>query len=133
MKKISISKTDNIIIKFILRVVLSTIASILLFSYILAQIIYKLDLSLDTAKIAGVIVCGICSVIISYISLIGIKNNRLLMGALSSVALIFYSLINTIFNNDNYLLFLIKLILILLISALTGYLSGNKSRKFKVK
>lgn len=133
MKKISISKTDNIIVKFVLRTVLSTIASILLFSYIFSQLIYKLDLSLDTAKIFGVIICGICSAVISYISLLGIKNNRLLMGTVSSVPLIFYSLINTIFSNDNYILFLIKLILIILISALTGYLSRSKNRKFKVK
>lgn len=133
MKKISISKTDTIIVKYILRVVLSTIASVLLFSYIFAQIIYKLDLSLDAAKITGVIVCGICAVTISYISLIGIKNNQLLMGALSSVPLIFYSLLNTIFNNDNYVLFLIKLVIVLLLSALIGYLSVNKKRKFKVK
>lgn len=133
MKKISISKTDNIIVKFILRAVISTIASILLLSYIFAQIIYKLDLSLDTAKIGGVVLCGICAALISYISLIGIKNNRLLMGAVSSVPLIFYSLINTIFTNDNYILFIIKFVLILLISALTGYLSRSKNKKFKVK
>lgn len=133
MKKISISKTDNIIVKFILRAVLSTIASILLLSYITAQIIYKFDLSLDSAKICGVIICGICSAVISYISLIGIKNNRLLMGAVSGVPLIFYSLINTIFANDNYILFLIKLVLVILIGALTGYLSRSKNRKFKVK
>lgn len=133
MKKFSTAKTDKLIVGYVLRVVLSSIASILIFSYISSQIVYKLDLDLELSKIFAIIICALSAAVISFISVSGLKNNGLIMGIISVVPLCFYSLINLVFYNDNVLLFFIKLILMFLIGALVGMLRTNKSKKFKVK
>lgn len=133
MKKFSTAKTDKLILGFVLKVVVSSIASILIFSYIFSQIVYKLDLDLNTSKIFAIIICALSAFVISFISVSGLKNNGLIMGAVSVIPLCFYSLINLVFYNDNVLLFFIKLAVMLLIGALIGMLRTNKSKKFKVK
>lgn len=133
MKKFSTAKTDKLIVGYALRVVISSIVSILIFSYIFSQIVYRLDLDLEISKIFAIIICALSAAVISLISVWGLKNNGLIMGVISVVPLCFYSLINLVFYNDNVLLFFIKLFVMLLIGALTGMLRTNKSRKFKVK
>lgn len=133
MKKLSTAKTDKLIISYALKVVVSSIVSIILFSYIFSQIVYKFDLDLDTSKIFAIIVCALSAVVISFVSVSGIKNNGLIMGVISVIPLCFYSLINLVFYNDNVLLFFIKLVIMLLIGALIGYMRTNKNKKFKVK
>jgi hypothetical protein len=133
MKKISTNNTNGLLIKFVLNVIISSILSILLLSYLSSQVIYRLDLDLDNSKIFGIIICALSSVIISFISVSGLKNNGLIMGIISVIPLIFYSLMNLIFNNENVIFFIIKLFISLLIGALIGLLRTNKNKKFKVK
>ncbi len=133
MKKMSTSKTDKLLLKYVLKVIISSILSIALFSLIFSQIVYKMDISLDICKIIGIIICCLSAVIISFISVSGLKNNGLLMGILSEIPLIFYSLINAVFYNNNIGLFFIKMVMILIIGALIGFIRAKSNKKFKVK
>ena len=131
MKKID--KSDKLIISIILRVLLSTVFSVLIFSIILSLIVFKLDLPLELTDYLTVIITSLSAVTISFISTIGIKNNGLMIGLISQIPLIIYSFANTIIFDNAVYLFLIKVIIVLIIGAVTGYLRVNKNRRFKVK
>lgn len=131
MKKLD--KSSKIIISIILRVLFLSVISIVVFSLLLSLIVYKLDLSLDLISYLSIVVIGLCSFIVSIISTLGIKNNGSVIGMISQLPLIIYSLINTIVNDNQFYIFVIKLFLTLIIGALTGYFRVNKNKKFKVK
>ncbi len=129
MKK---SSTEKIVVKYILKVVISTVVSLLLYSFIISYLIFKADLSVQTAKILTIIVFGLSAFTVSLISVYGQKNNGVLTGILSQIPLIVYSLFNTVFNDNSWLLFLIKVVLSLLISALVGYVITVKGKRIRV-
>lgn len=131
MKKID--KSDKLIISIILRVLLSTVFSVLIFSIILSLIVSKFDLPLELTDYLTVIITSLSAVTISFISTIGIKNNGLMIGLISQIPLIIYSFANTIVFDNPVLIFIIKLFIVLIIGAITGYLRVNKNRRFKVK
>ena len=131
MKKID--KSDKLIISIILRVLLSTVFSVLIFSIILSLIVSKFDLPLELTDYLTVIITSLSAVTISFISTIGIKNNGLMIGLISQIPLIIYSFANTIIFDNSVLIFIIKLFIVLIIGAITGYLRVNKNRRFKVK
>lgn len=132
MNKISTNKTDNLILKFCIKVVISSVVSILFFSYIAGKIVFSLDLDLEMSKYFSVAICVLCASVISFVSVYGFKNNGLLLGFISQVPLLFYSLVNLIFNNNYILFFVIKTVLIILFGMLVGELTVRKSRKIKV-
>ncbi|MBQ9532197.1 MAG: TIGR04086 family membrane protein [Eubacterium sp.] len=133
MKKYSTSSTERLLIKYVLKVVLTSLITILLFTYFFSQTVYKLDLDLESNSIFSVFIVLICSSLTAYISVLSIKNNGALMGVIAQIPLIFYSVINLIFNDNSFILFLIKLAISLFCGALFGILASKKSSKFKVK
>ena len=132
MKNIKSFKGDKLILLFVIKAVVSTVVCVLLFSFIFSEIIYKFDLSLDTARIFSIFICALCSLVISFISVSGLKNNGLVMGILCQIPLVFFSIVNLIFNENSIVFFLIKLVIIVLTGALTGMLKVRKNKKFKV-
>lgn len=130
MKKIS---TSNILLKYILKVVFSSIFSILILTYILSQLSYHFDLDSKYNTIFTVIICAVCAAITAFISTLGIRNNGLMLGAFAQIPLTFYSLLNVIFNENTWQLFLLKAVLIVLIGMLVGYLTTQKSKALKIK
>ncbi len=132
MKNIKSFKGDKLILLFVIKSVVSTVVCVLLFSFIFSEIIYKFDLSLDTARIFSIFICALCSLVISFISVSGLKNNGLVMGILCQIPLVFFSIVNLIFNENSIVFFLIKLVIIVLTGALTGMLKVRKNKKFKV-
>ena len=133
MKKINASSTDKLLLKFIIKVVLSSIISILLLSYLFSQLVYKLDLDLETNGLLSVFIVLISSSVIAFISVLSIKNNGALMGIISELPLLFYSILNMIFNDNSAVLLIIKIAIALFCGALFGILATKKSSKFKVK
>ncbi len=129
MKK---NSSNSVLIKFVIKAVISTVISLMLFSYISSLIIYKLDLSLDLAKIISVIIVAFTSAVIAFVSVYGLKNNGVLMGIISQLPLILYSLFNVLFNGTGWLLFTLKLIIILLVSSLLGYIVARKGKRYKI-
>lgn len=132
MKKTN-TKTNKLLLTYVIKAVLLSIISILIFSFISSEILYKLDLSLDNINVITIIICAFSSLIVSYFSLSGIKNNGILMGVISEIPLIFYSLINMIFCENSFAYFLIKTVIMLLIGAFIGVIRTKKNSKIKVK
>ena len=133
MKKISSSGATGLLIKFIIKAVILTAISVMFFSWLFSFIIFKLDLDIKYLEYASYAVNILSSVIISYISVKSFKHNGFVMGMLSAVPLIIFSFINLIVNGNNIVHFLVKLLAVLLISGVFGYLSAKKSKKIKVK
>lgn len=133
MQKFSTKSTNRVLITFAIKSIIVTFVSIILFSYLSSQIIYVLDLSLEKIDILSLFICAISAIIISIIATSNLKNNRLIFGVISEIPLIFYTLINVIFNESSITYFFIKLIIIALIGALGGMMSARKSKSFKVK
>lgn len=133
MKKISSSSANGLLIKFILKSVFLTLISVLLFSLLFSFAVSKLDLDLKYLIYFSYAVNAFAAVIISYLSVKSFKNNGFVMGLLSAVPLIIYSLINLIVNGNNIVHFLIKIGVVLLISGIFGLLSTKKTKKYKVK
>lgn len=69
---------------------------------------------------------------ISFVSVNGFKNNGILLGLIAEMPLVFYSLVNLIFNGNYVLFFVIKTVLIILFGMLIGELTVRKSKKIKV-
>ena len=113
MKKLSTNNADNLILKFCVKVIISSVISILLFSYIAGKIVFALDLDLELSKYISVAICVLCACVISFVSVNGFKNNGILLGLIAEMPLVFYSLVNLIFNGNYVLFFVIKTVLIL--------------------
>ena len=69
---------------------------------------------------------------ISFFSCYKLKNNGLLLGLLSEIPLLFYSLINVIFNGCDIIYFLIKLAIMLFAGGLGGLLAVKRGKRFKL-
>lgn len=132
MKKIS-SSANGLLIKFVLKSVLLTAISVLLFSSIFSFAINQFDLDLKYLEYCSYAVNSFSAILVSFISVRAFKNNGFVMGMLSAVPLIVYSLINLLVNGNNIIHFLIKIAAVLLISGIFGLLSTKKSKKYKVK
>ena len=133
MKKISSSNAKGLLIKFVIKSVMFTAVSLLLFSVIFSFIVYKADLDLKYLEYLSFFVCAFSAVITAYFSVKSFKNNGFIMGMLACLPLIIYSFINLLINGNNIIYFLIKLLIILLLGGVFGLLSTKKSKKFKVK
>lgn len=133
MKKFSTKSTNKLLISFILKSVISTIISILLFTFLSSEIMYKLDIDLNKISYISLIIVGLSSFFISIISVSKIKNSGIIFGIFSQLPLVFYMFINAVFYNNNWLYFVIKLLIVLLIGALTGLITSERNKKFKVK
>lgn len=132
MKKIS-SSANGLLIKFVLKSVLLTAISVLLFSSIFSFAINQFDLDLKYLEYCSYAVNSFSAILVSFISVRAFKNNGFVMGMLSAVPLIVYSLINLLVNGNNIIHFLIKIAAVLLISGIFGLLSTKKTKKYKVK
>ncbi|MBR7061169.1 MAG: TIGR04086 family membrane protein [Eubacterium sp.] len=133
MKKIKSSKTDKLLIKYGVKVVLSTALSLLIFVYAFSQLVYKLDLELEINNILSIITVFLCSAVIAFASVYSIKNNGALMGMISEIPLLVFCLFNVIVFENSFILFLVKTVISLLTGALFGIFAAKKSSKFKVK
>ena len=133
MKKYSSSGTNKLLIKFLIKSVITTIVSLILFSLLFSEITYKLDLSLETNMIFSIFTVFFCSAFVSFISVLSFKNNGAVMGIISSIPLLIFIIINMIINQNNAVLFIIKLAIIVLTAALFGIFASKRSAKFKVK
>ena len=132
MKSYSSTDARKSIIRFLIKSVITTIASILLYSLIFSEVIYKLDIDMDYNSVFSLFIVFTCSATISFISVLSLKNNGAVMGILSIIPLVFYSLINLIINENSWIMFFIKLAIAVFTSALFGILATKKTNKLKV-
>lgn len=126
MLKISSSNVKGIIAKYIFKIIISSLLSVLLFSLISSFIIFKLDLPLEYAEYFSIGVCALSSIIICFISTAGAKYNKLALALISITPLLMLSVINFCVRGDNFIIFIIKIILIVLSAFFVTYLKIRK-------
>ena len=132
MKKISAVGSNGILIKFLIKSLLSSAISIILFSFISSKILVKTDADLTLIPIISAVIIAFSSLITAAVSVTGIKNNGGLMGVVSILPLVIFSFINLIIFNNTFVMFLIKLVIMIAVAFFTGSFVVKKSRRIKV-
>ena len=132
MKKISSSLSDRLIIKFVLKSALLSVLSVFVFSFIASEIYCKLDVGTQKINVISVIVYALSSLIVTFFSVSGFKNNGALIGVLSQAFLVLFSLINLIFNENTLLLFGVKLLISVAAGVFVGILRVRKNSEFRI-
>lgn len=129
MPKISAGNAKGLLIKYAVKIALSTVLSVLLLSALASFVILKLDLDLNILKYAGTAISIISAIIISAVSTTGFKNNYLMLSMISVLPLLIYTVINFCFNGTEAVFIIIKVCGILLSALVTAFIkSGKKSR-----
>lgn len=131
--KVNMIGSKSVFIKYLIKMLLFSIASVLIFSSLFAYLLLKLDLSLDFVKYISVIIVTASAMITSYFSVISFSNNGAVLGIISNIPIIIFSLINTIIYSNDWVILIIKIILIALASAFSGSYSIKKRKKIRVK
>ncbi len=133
MSKVNLIGSKTLFIKFVIKVIILSIADILLFSSIFSFILLKLDLNIELSKYLSIFIIALSSIIVSYFSVYSFSNNGAVLGIISVLPLIIYSLINCLVFNNDWLIFAVKLAAAVILGAFFGNYSIKKRKKFRVK
>ena len=128
MPKISATSSKGLFLTYFIKIVISSIASVMLFNSISSAIILKLDLDLSVAGYVSIAVCLLSSIIISIISISGFKNNFLLLSVISVVPFALFVFINFLVNKSNSIYFIIKLALIFAVAIIVALIKSSSKR-----
>lgn len=128
MPKISATSSKGLFLTYFIKIVISSIASVMLFNSISSAIILKLDLDLSVAGYVSIAVCLLSSIIISIISISGFKNNFLLLSVISVVPFAIFVFINFLINKSNSIYFIIKLALIFAVAIIVAFIKSSRKR-----
>lgn len=131
MPKISASNIKGLLINYTIRIVLTTVLSILLQSLLFSFVALQFDIDLSLLKYFGVVITIISSIIISYVSTIGFKNNVLLLSIISVMPLLLISIINFAVNKGSAPVILIKIFGIILCSILVSIIKVSKKLRWR--
>lgn len=117
MPKINASNTKGLFITYLVKIILSTVLSVFIFSSLFSFVALKLDLDLKILEYFSVAVCGLSSIVISFISISGFKNNFLILSVISVLPMALFSIINFCVNKQGGFAFeLVKLAVIFIFS-----------------
>lgn len=129
MPKITAGNAKGLLIKYAIKIVVSTILSILLLNMACSLIILKLDLNLNILQYVGAGICIISAIIISFVCTSGFKNNYLILSMISVLPLLIFTVINFCFNGSGAAVIIIKISGILISAFIVSLIrSGKKSR-----
>ncbi len=128
MPKISATSSKGLFLTYFIKIVISSIASVMLFNSISSAIILKLDLDLSVAGYVSIAVCLLSSIIISITSISGFKNNFLLLSVISVVPFAIFVFINFLVNKSNSIYFIIKLALIFAVAIIVALIKSSRKR-----
>lgn len=132
MKKMSSDSADKLIMSFIIKSVCTTAVSVLLLTFLFSELMFRLDMAPDRADIMSVFISACSSFIIAYISVGKMKNKTVVLALLSEIPLLFFSLINLVFNENSVVFFLVKTAIIMLIAALTGIIKAKRNKRYSI-
>lgn len=133
MQKNKLINNNLLLSKYLSRVIILNILSIGIFSSIISFILFKFDIDIKYCEYLSVFIFIISSVIISYFSVKPFKNNGCIFGIISIAPIILFSFINLLIYKNNLIIFLVKLVISLGLSALIGHYSVKQSKKIKIK
>ncbi len=130
MHKITSSgNTHSLLIKFAVKIVLSTVFSILLLNSVCSFIVLKLDIDLNVLQYLGAGICIVSSFLISFISTSEFKNNFLVLSMMSVLPLLVYTVVNFCVSRTGAVFIIVKLAGVILCALAVSLIrSGKKSR-----
>lgn len=129
MPKINAGNAKGLLVKFAVKIIASTVFSIIILNSLCSFIILKLDLDLNILPYVGTAVCITCAVIISFISTTGFKNNFLMLSMISVLPLLIFTVINFCINKTGAVFIVVRIIGILIGAfAVSVIKSSKKSR-----
>lgn len=128
MPKISATNSKELFLTYFIKIAISSIVSVLLFNLVSSAIVLKLDLDLSVAGYISIAVCLLSSIIISFVSISGFKNNFLLLSVISVVPFAVFVFINFLVNKSNSIYFIIKLVLIFVSAIIIALIKSSRKR-----
>ncbi len=128
MTKISAKNSKELFLTYFIKIAISSIVSVLLFNLVSSAIVLKLDLDLSVAGYISIAVCLLSSIIISFVSISGFKNNFLLLSVISVVPFAVFVFINFLVNKSNSIYFIIKLALIFVSAIIIALIKSSRKR-----
>lgn len=128
MPKISATNSKGLFLTYFIKIAISSIASVLLFNLVSSAIVLKLDFDLSVAGYISIAVCLLSSIIISFVSISGFKNNFLLLSVISVVPFAVFVFINFLVNKSNSIYFIIKLALIFVSAIIIALIKSSRKR-----
>lgn len=133
MKKIKTSFDRNLFINYFLRIIIVSGICVILLSLISSFAVYKLDADIVYLQYISIVEVLITSSLTGYISVKPFKNNGFVLGAISSLPLIIYSLVNLLVNHSNAVIFIVKIALAIIAGGFFGMYSVKNNKKIRIK
>lgn len=128
MPKISATNSKGLFLTYFIKIVISSIASVLLFSSISSAVILKFDLDLSAAGYVSIAISLLSAIIISLVSISGFKNNFLLLSVISVAPFAVFMFINFLINKSSSVNFIIKLVLIFVSAIIVALIKSSRKR-----
>ncbi len=130
MRKITSSgNTRALLIKFAVKIALSSAFSILILSTVCSFIVLKLDIDLSVLEYIGTGICIISSFFISFVSTSDFKNNFLVLSLISVMPILIYTVVNFCINKTGTVFIIIKLAGILLCALAVSLMRSSKKSR----
>lgn len=127
MVKITANNINRLLVKFILKIFLSTAVSVTVLTSVSAFILLKLDIDTGISKYIGFAVTVISAFIVSNISITGFKNNLLIMSLLSVLPLAVFTVVNFCVNKTEPVYVIIKVMLIFIAAFIASVIRSRRS------
>ncbi|MGN1328436.1 MAG: hypothetical protein ACI4V4_01920 [Eubacterium sp.] len=113
MPKINSANAKGLIIKYLLKIIATTVLSVLMFNSVFSLLILKCDIDLNVCKYVGIAICLLTALIVSYISIGGFKNNILPLSFISVFPFLLFVIVNFCVHGGDATMIFIKIIVIL--------------------
>lgn len=132
MPKITSSNTKHLFLNYVIKIVFSSLISVFILTTVFSFITLKLDLDLKILEYFSVAICAISSIIISYVSISGFKNNFLVLSVLSVFPLVVFSIINFCANKQGSFAFeLVKIATIFVFAMCVAIFKSSRKSRWK--
>lgn len=126
MPKISSANAKSLLIKYIIKILLSSFFSVLLLSAAVSFAVLKLDIDTDVLKYASVVICGVSGFITAFISTLDFKNNLIVLSLVSVLPLLIFCVANFVANGTQTIFILIKIVVIIAAAVIVSLIRCSK-------
>lgn len=129
MPKITTNNAGGLLVKYAVKIIVSTLLSILILSAACSFTVLKFDIDLTSLQYIGTVICIISSLIISFVSLAGFKNNYLVLSMISVLPLLIYTIVNFCINKTDTVFIIIKIAGIIISAFAVSIIKSSKKSR----
>ncbi|MDE6767426.1 MAG: hypothetical protein K2J35_04450 [Eubacterium sp.] len=129
MPKITTNNAGGLLVKYAVKIVISSVLSILVLNSLCSFVVLKFDIDLAVLQYAGTAICVISALIITFISLSGFKNNFLILSMISVLPLLIYTIVNFCINKTDAVFIIIKIAGIVICAFVVSILKSSKKSR----